>query len=119
VREKALHELDFDARGFEWVDCHDWPNSILAFLRRGSSPDDLLLVCCNFTPVPRHGYRVGVPVGGMWDEVFNGDSSWYGGSNVGNAGSLAAQPGHHHGHVQSLSLSLPPLATIVLKPRRA
>jgi 1,4-alpha-glucan branching enzyme len=118
VREKALHELDFDSHGFEWIDCHDWPNSILAFVRRGTSPGDQLLVCCNFTPVPRHGYRVGVPAGGVWDEVFNGDSAWYGGSNVGNAGSLMATPGPHHGNAPSLSLSLPPLAVIVLKPRR-
>ena len=118
VREKALHELDFDGAGFEWIDCHDWPNSILAFVRRGRSPQDQVLVCCNFTPVPRHGYRVGVPVTGEWDEIFNSDSAWYGGSNVGNAGSLTAQGIPHHGHAQSLALSLPPLATIVLKPRR-
>ena len=118
-REKSLHQLDFDGLGFEWIDCHDWANSILVFLRRGVDPNDFLVVCCNFTPIPRHGYRVGVPAAGIYDEVFNGDSSWYGGSNVGNAGSIAAVPTPCHGLEQSLSLSLPPLATIVLKPRRA
>jgi len=117
-REKPLHQLDFDSRGFEWIDCHNWANSILAFIRRGTDPEDFLVVCCNFTPIPRHGYRVGVPAGGAYDEVFNGDSSWYGGSNVGNAGSITSDRTPCHGHEQSLSLSLPPLATIVLKPRR-
>ena len=117
-REKSLHQLDFDGLGFEWIDCHDWANSILVFLRRGVDPNDFLVVCCNFTPIPRHGYRVGVPAAGIYDEVFNGDSSWYGGSNVGNAGSIATVPTPCHGLEQSLSLSLPPLATIVLKPRR-
>jgi len=117
-REKSLHQLDFDGLGFEWIDCHDWANSILVFLRRGVDPNDFLVVCCNFTPIPRHGYRVGVPAAGIYDEVFNGDSSWYGGSNVGNAGSIVTMPTPCHGLEQSLSLSLPPLATIVLKPRR-
>lgn len=117
-RERALHELDCDGRGFEWIDCHDWQNSILAFVRRASNPEDLLLVVCNFTPVPRHGYRVGVPTGGTWDEVFNGDSDFYGGSNVGNGGTIAAVDAPSHGRTWSLSLSLPPLAVIVLKPRR-
>ena len=118
TREPALHQLDFDGRGFEWVDCHDWQNSILAFLRRGTDPDDLLLVVCNFTPVPRHAYRIGVPAGGTWDEVFNGDSAWYGGSNVGNSGSIAARPEPSHGRPWSVTLELPPLAVVVLKPRR-
>jgi 1,4-alpha-glucan branching enzyme len=118
IREKSLHQLDFDGLGFEWIDCHDWANSILAFLRRGVDPNDFLVVCCNFTPIPRHGYRVGVPAAGVYDEVFNGDSSWYGGSNVGNAGSISTERTPAHGHGQSLVLSLPPLSTIVLKPRR-
>ena len=117
-REPALHELDCDGRGFEWVDCHDWQHSVLAFLRRSNAPDDFLLVVCNFTPVPRHGYRVGVPEGGTWDEVFNGDSAWYGGGNIGNGGAITARPEPGHGRPWSLVLSLPPLATLVLKPRR-
>jgi 1,4-alpha-glucan branching enzyme len=117
-REPALHQLDFDGRGFEWIDCHNWQDSVLAFVRRGEHPDDLLVICCNFTPVPRQGYRLGVPHGGTYDEIFNGDSAWYGGTNLGNAGALEAQPVPHHGRDHSVSLTLPPLAAVVLKPRR-
>jgi 1,4-alpha-glucan branching enzyme len=117
-REPALHQLDFDGRGFEWIDCHNWQDSVLAFVRRGENPDDFLVVCCNFTPVPREGYRLGVPRGGTYAEIFNGDSAWYGGMNVGNAGGLEAEPVPHHGRDHSVSLTLPPLAAVVLKPRR-
>ncbi len=117
-RERALHELDFDGRGFEWIDCHNWQDSVLAFVRRAADPDDFLIVCCNFTPVPRRGYRIGVPHAGIYDEVFNSDSAWYGGSNQGNAGAIEAAAVPHHGRDHSLSLSLPPLAAVVLKPRR-
>jgi len=116
--EPALHELDFDSRGFQWIDCHDWAGSILAFVRRGDDPDDFLVVACNFTPVPRHGYRLGVPRAGRYDEVFNGDSAWYGGSNVGNGGTIATLDEPSHGQPQCLALTLPPLAAVVLKPRR-
>jgi 1,4-alpha-glucan branching enzyme len=117
--EKPLHELDFDGRGFEWIDCHNWQDSVLAFVRRAADPDDFLVVCCNFTPVPRTGYRLGVPRGGIYDEVFNGDSAFYGGSNLGNSGALAAEPIPHHDRGHSVTLTLPPLAAVVLKPRRA
>ncbi|MGB8852559.1 MAG: 1,4-alpha-glucan branching protein GlgB [Pirellulales bacterium] len=117
-RESALHQLDFDGRGFEWIDCHNWQDSVLAFVRRGENPDDFLVVCCNFTPVPREGYRLGVPCGGTYAEIFNGDSAWYGGTNLGNAGALEAEPVPHHGRDYSVSLTLPPLAAVVLKPRR-
>ena len=116
--EKSLHELDFDGRGFEWIDCHNWQDSVLAFVRRAADPDDFLVVCCNFTPVPRTAYRLGVPHGGLYDEVFNGDSTFYGGSNLGNAGAIAAEPIPHHDRGHSVSLTLPPLAAVVLKPRR-
>jgi 1,4-alpha-glucan branching enzyme len=116
-RERALHELDFDGRGFEWIDCHNWQDSVLIFVRRAADPADFLVVCCNFTPVPRPGYRVGVPHAGQYDEVFNSDSGWYGGGNVGNAGALEAGNGPHHGRDHSLLVSLPPLAAVVLKPR--
>jgi 1,4-alpha-glucan branching enzyme len=76
-------------------------------------------VCCNFTPVPRTGYRLGVPRGGIYDEVFNGDSAFYGGSNLGNSGAIAAEPIPHHDRGHSVTLTLPPLAAVVLKPRRA
>jgi 1,4-alpha-glucan branching enzyme len=117
-REPALHELDFEGRGFEWVDCHNWQDSVLVFIRRAANADDFLMVCCNFTPVPRIGYRVGVPRAGVYDEVFNSDSEWYGGGNVGNAGALHTLAEPHHGRNHCLSLSLPPLAAVVLKPRR-
>ncbi|MFM8494206.1 MAG: alpha amylase C-terminal domain-containing protein, partial [Planctomycetia bacterium] len=117
-REGALHQLDFDGRGFQWIDCHDWSASVLAFLRRGVDPEDFLVVACNFTPVPRPGYRIGVPRGGHYDEVFNSDSAWYGGTNLGNGGGLAALAEPSHGHGQCLELTLPPLAAVVLKPRR-
>jgi 1,4-alpha-glucan branching enzyme len=117
-REPALHQLDFDGHGFEWIDCHNWQDSVLAFVRKARDPDDFLIVCCNFTPVPRHGYRLGVPRGGDYDEVFNSDSAWYGGSNLGNSGALVARPEPHHGRDHAVTLTLPPLATVVLKPRR-
>jgi len=117
-REPALHELDFDGRGFEWIDCHNWQDSVLAFVRRAADPDDVLVVCCNFTPVPRRGYRLGLPRGGAYDEIFNSDSAWYGGGNQGNAGLLQAEDVPHHGRPHSVTLTLPPLATVVLKPRR-
>jgi 1,4-alpha-glucan branching enzyme len=117
-REPALHELDFDGRGFEWIDCHNWQDSVLAFIRKAADADDFVIVCCNFTPVPREGYRLGVPRGGIYDEIFNSDSTWYGGGNLGNAGAIAATPQPHHGRENSLTLTLPPLATVVLKPRR-
>jgi 1,4-alpha-glucan branching enzyme len=116
-REPALHELDFDGRGFEWIDCHNWQDSVLAFVRRGSSSRDALVVCCNFTPVLRQGYRLGVPAAGSYEEVFNSDSAWYGGSNAGNGSGLQSSPVPHHGREHSLSLTLPPLAVVVLKCR--
>jgi 1,4-alpha-glucan branching enzyme len=117
-REPALHELDFDGAGFEWIDCHNWQDSVLVFIRRARDPGDFLIVCCNFTPVPRHGYRLGVPRGGDYDEVFNSDSAWYGGGNLGNSGALVARAEQHHGRDHSVAVTLPPLATVVLKPRR-
>jgi 1,4-alpha-glucan branching enzyme len=116
-REPALHELDFDGRGFEWIDCHNWQDSVLAFVRRGSNSRDALVVVCNFTPVLRQGYRLGVPAAGSYEEIFNSDSAWYGGSNTGNGGGLQSSPVPHHGREHSLSLTLPPLAVVVLKSR--
>jgi 1,4-alpha-glucan branching enzyme len=115
--EPALHQLDFDGGGFEWIDCHNWQDSVLSFVRRGSAPGDFLVVCCNFTPVPRHGYRLGMPAGGDYDEVFNSDSAYYGGGNVGNLSPLTVAAIPHHGRDHSVTLTLPPLAAVVLKPR--
>jgi 1,4-alpha-glucan branching enzyme len=116
-REPALHELDFDGGGFEWIDCHNWQDSVLVFVRRGSKSHDCLVVCCNFTPVLRHGYRIGLPAAGAYEEVFNSDSSWYGGSNAGNSGPIQSAAMPHHGREHSLMMTLPPLAVVVLKPR--
>jgi 1,4-alpha-glucan branching enzyme len=116
--EPALYEADFDSSGFEWVDCHDAEESVFAYLRkaRGGSP---VLTICNFTPVPRHNYVVGVPRGGYWREVANSDAAYYGGSGMGNLGGVEAAPVPAHGRFHSLTLTLPPLATLVLKPEPA
>jgi 1,4-alpha-glucan branching enzyme len=114
--EGSLHEIDFDHTGFEWVDCHDWEDSTLSYVRRGKNPEDFVVVIGNFTPVPRHDFRLGVPRGGWYREIFNSDSTFYGGSNVGNGPGLLAQDMSSHGRPASLLLTLPPLAAIVLKP---
>ncbi|MGD8328864.1 MAG: 1,4-alpha-glucan branching protein GlgB [Acidobacteriota bacterium] len=110
----ALFVADHRPEGFDWVDTHDADAGVISFLRRadGASP---LLVVCNFTPVPRHGYRIGVPRGGRWQEVINSDADVYGGSGMGNLGSLDSEHVASHGHPQSLSLTLPPLAIVYLQ----
>ncbi len=113
--EPALYEIDFEASGFEWIDASDTDNNVLSFMRKAKSTDEFLVVVSNFTPVPWQGYRIGVPRAGRYHEVFNSDSSYYWGSNVGNEGGLATDPVPMHGHPQSLALRLPPLATIMLK----
>ncbi|MCU0609949.1 MAG: 1,4-alpha-glucan branching protein GlgB [Chitinispirillaceae bacterium] len=110
----ALHEFDFDSAGFEWVDYKDWEKSVIAFLRKGSDPQDRTLVVCNFTPVPRLKYLVGVPEAGTWKEVFNSDAAVYGGSNMGNAGCVVSVNRASCGKPQSLELTLPPLGVIIL-----
>ena len=116
--EPSLHEVDFDPAGFEWIDCHNWQDSILAFVRRGHRPEYFVVVVCNFTPVVRQGYRLGVPHEGPYQERFNSDSRYYDGSNVGNIGTLMATTTRHHGRPASLTLTLPPLAAVVLTPWR-
>jgi len=116
AREPAMHQVDFSYQGFEWLELHDADSSVLAWLRRAADPDDYLVFVCNFTPVPRHGYRFGVPREGMYREVLNSDSAHYGGSNTGNAGGVPAEPHPWGGQPYSVSLTLPPLATLVLKP---
>ncbi len=118
-REKALHELDFDGRGFEWIDCHDYEDSTLSFLRRAKDPDDFVIVCCNFTPIVRTNYRLGVPEDCAYQEIFNSDSQYYNGSNVGNGTLVTAQRKESHGRPASIEVTLPPLATVVFKPSRA
>jgi 1,4-alpha-glucan branching enzyme len=111
----ALHQQDFDAAGFQWVDCHDAEHSVLAFLRRARD-GGLLLVVANFTPVPRDNYLVGVPRSGPWHERLNSDAPLYGGSGIGNHGRAHTVPVAAHGHYQALNLRLPPLAVLMLEP---
>ncbi len=117
-REKALHEVDFDYRGFEWIDCHNHEDSTLSYVRRGKEPGDYLIVCNNFTPVVRQSHRLGVPEAVWFQEIFNSDSTFYGGSNVGNGPGVRAEPMESHGRPASVVITLPPLATVVLKPQR-
>jgi 1,4-alpha-glucan branching enzyme len=111
----ALHEFDFDSRGFEWIDFKDWEHSVIAYLRKGNGPEELALVICNFTPMPRHRYLVGVPTEGFWKEIFNSDSAVYGGSNVGNSGGVMTNNQPCFGKKQSLQLTLPPLAALIFR----
>jgi len=110
----ALYEIDFEWQGFEWLELHDWENSVLAFLRRGHQGDAVLVVC-NFTPVPRYDYRIGVPSGGFYRELLNTDSEVYGGSNLGNRGGVWARAEPHAGRSHHISLTLPPLGVLFLK----
>lgn len=113
--EPALHEIDFSAEGFEWIDLHASEESSLSFIRRGRNTDDIILVVCNFTPALRYDYRVGVPKGGFWKELLNSDAEIYGGSGKGNAGGINADPVPAQGRDFSLSLTLPPLGILFFK----
>jgi 1,4-alpha-glucan branching enzyme len=114
--EPALHQVDFEPAGFRWIDCNDWEGSVISFLRRARSPENFLVFVCNFTPVVRHGYRIGVPRGGFYRERLNTDLYPYGGSNVGNGEGVWAEDIAQHGFAHSISLTLPPLAALVLQP---
>jgi len=114
--EPALFERDFDTKGFQWIDFHDADNSVLSYLRRDKSGHALLAVAANFTPVPRHNYRVGVPQGGFWKEILNSDAQDYGGTGQGNMGGVEASPASFYGRYEySLSVTLPPLGIVVFK----
>ena len=113
----ALYEVDFHWTGFEWIDFHDAESSIIAFIRRAEDPKDFLVFCCNFTPVPRKAYEVGVPDEGFYEEILNTDSEYFGGSNLGNGGILSSKPVPMHNHAQSISVTLPPLAVVAFKKR--
>jgi 1,4-alpha-glucan branching enzyme len=113
--EPALHQVEFDWQGFEWIDANDGDNSVLSFLRRGRTPGDFLVAVLNATPVVRQKYRIGVPEAGSYREILNSDAERYGGSNVGNAGVVHAEAVPHQGRPYSLELTLPPLAAIYLK----
>ncbi|HEY9672764.1 MAG TPA: 1,4-alpha-glucan branching protein GlgB, partial [Waterburya sp.] len=136
-QERALHELDFDPAGFEWIDANDSQNSIISFIRKGSiqvsgvkgevsetrlepeawnpNPVGTVLVVCNFTPLPRFNYRVGVPAGGFWQELLNSDAQEYRGSGLGNLGGVQAEDIPYHGRPYSLTITLPPLAVVFFK----
>ena len=116
--QPALHEVDFEPAGFQWIDCNDWNSSAVSFLRRARDPEEFVVVVSNFTPVVRQGYRIGVPQPGFYRELLNTDAALYGGSNAGNAGGVAAGDLPTHGHPYSLSLTLPPLATLFLRRDR-
>jgi len=110
----ALHYHDFDQQGFEWIDCHDSDQSVFSYLRRGDNQH--LIVVLNFTPVPRLRYRLGVPDARSYKEQLNSDSNLYSGSNVGNLGTVKVEPIPWMGHAQSIELTLPPLAGLILTP---
>lgn len=110
--ERSLYEKDCNPEGFQWVDCNDAEQSVISFLRRGNAPEAMTLIVCNFTPIVRYDYRVGVPLDGIWEERLNSDSSVYGGNNFGNLGGVLAEAVEKHGHRYSLHLTLPPLAIV-------
>jgi len=113
--EPAMHELDFSPSGFRWIDADDSDNSVLTYMRFGKEETAPLLVACNFTPVPRRGYRVGVPTPGKWRELLNSNAAVYGGTDEGNYGGRNTESIPSHGLEQSLLLNLPPLAVVVFK----
>jgi 1,4-alpha-glucan branching enzyme len=112
--EPALYQRDFDGSGFQWIVGDDRDQSVFAYLRRGEPGARPILTICNFTPVPRHHYRIGIPAGG-WREIFNSDAAGFGGADIGNPGILHTTPDPAHGHLDSITLTLPPLATIILR----
>jgi 1,4-alpha-glucan branching enzyme len=115
VRERALHEVDFEWSGFEWLEVNDAAASVLSFLRRARNGDDFVVVVCNFTPVVRENYRIGVPSPGFYREILNSDSSYYEGSDVGNSGGVRAEPFPWNDRPYSIKLRLPPLAASYFK----
>jgi len=116
--ERAMYHFGFDHRGFEWIDYSDRENSVMAFQRQSDRKEDLLIVVCNFTPVVRQHYRVGVPYRGQWEEIFNSDDFKYGGSGVLNNGLMMTSPVKYHGRDYSISISLPPLGISILKLKK-
>jgi 1,4-alpha-glucan branching enzyme len=109
----ALHQRDCEGDGFSWIDANNGAESVVSYLRRGDDGEAIAVVVCNFTPVPRHGYRIGVPYAGRYRERVNTDARDYGGSGIGNFGAIEAEPHPMHGHPYSLCLQLPPLAVVI------
>jgi len=110
----ALHQVDFESRGFEWIDCHDSSQSVLSYLRKSKGGEQLVAAAFNFTPVPRENYRIGVPAPGFYREAVNSDAESYGGSNMGNRGGVHAEPLEWMGRPYSIPLALPPLAGVIM-----
>ena len=108
----ALHQLDFASEGFSWIDCQDADQSVISYVRRAKD-GMFVLVVLNFTPVPRTGYRIGVPTTGIYREIFNSDSAYYGGSNIGNAWNITSMQIPWMGFPDSIAITLPPLAGII------
>ena len=115
-REPALHVFDVDPRGFEWIEAADAEGGVLAFLRRGPGPADVVAAVLNLTPTPHERYRLALPSGGAWQELLNGDAELYGGSGMGNLGAVQAEPLPWHGRSHSATIVLPPLACLFLRP---
>jgi 1,4-alpha-glucan branching enzyme len=117
----ALHDVDFEGSGFEWIDCHDSSQSVLSYIRKDRSGERLVAAVFNFTPVPRTNYRIGVPKAGFWREAINSDAEYYGGSNVGNQGGVPSEPVPWMGRPHSIPIAVPPLGALVLvhEPARA
>ena len=113
--EPSLYEVDFEPDGFSWIDCHDQENSVISFVRRAQH-GGFTVVVVNFTPVPRRDYHIGVPAGGVYREVLNSDADVYGGSNIGNGGRLTATDEPSHGYPHAMTLTVPPLGFLLLKP---
>jgi 1,4-alpha-glucan branching enzyme len=117
--EAALHALDAEPRGFEWLDASDAEGGTLCFLRRGPSERDLVVVALNLTPMPHERFRIGLPVGGVWHVALNSDAQVYGGSGMGNLGRVEAEPTPWHDRPHSAQIVLPPLAGVFLRPGAA
>jgi len=115
--ERALHEMDCDPHGYEWIDSNDSAQSVLSFLRWPRGRREAVAILINFTPVPREHYRVGLPWGGAWTELLNSDAREYGGSGMGNGGAVEAGPQPYHGRPFSALATLPPLSVVFLKGR--
>jgi 1,4-alpha-glucan branching enzyme len=114
-KNPALYQVDDHYSGFEWIDINDIDNSIISFIRRAHDPNDFLVFCCNFTPVPREKYGFGVPEAGFYREVLNSDSELFGGSNLGNSGGVMSAPIARHGRQNSISITLPPLGVVAFR----
>ncbi|MCA9885784.1 MAG: 1,4-alpha-glucan branching protein GlgB, partial [Anaerolineae bacterium] len=116
--EAPLYELDVAPEGFEWIEANDAENSVFSYIRYARDREDFIVVVCNFTPVIRYNYRIGVPESGFYEELLNSDAEFYGGGNIGNEGGRHSEPWHWHNFEHSMSLTLPPLSIVLLKKQR-